>query len=69
MEKYHELKDLAPRDIVARAIDRELKKSGHPCVYLDVTHMPADETREHFIAACADAHRDILKLIEQTPEL
>ena len=48
MAEYHELKDLAPRDIVARAIDRELKKSGYPCVYLDVTHKPADETRAHF---------------------
>jgi L-aspartate oxidase len=48
MKEYHELKELAPRDIVARAIDRELKKSGHPCVYLDVTHKPAEETRAHF---------------------
>ncbi len=37
MEKEHPLKDLAPRDIVARAIDRELKKSGDKCVYLDIS--------------------------------
>lgn len=48
MADYHELEDLAPRDVVARAIDREMKRSGHPCVYLDVTAKPAAETREHF---------------------
>ena len=42
MEKYHPLKDLAPRDTVARAIDLELKKSGEDCVYLDISHRPPD---------------------------
>ncbi|MGQ9456235.1 MAG: L-aspartate oxidase [Armatimonadota bacterium] len=48
MEKYHEMGNLAPRDIVARAIDTELKKSGDECVYLDVTHLGVDFIREHF---------------------
>jgi L-aspartate oxidase len=48
MARYHALKELAPRDIVARAIDSELKQSGEPCVYLDMTHLPAAFLVEHF---------------------
>lgn len=48
MHKYDKRQNLAPRDIVARAIDSEIKKSGDECVFLDVTHIDAAKTREHF---------------------
>ena len=48
MEEYHPLKDLAFRDIVARSIDLELKKSGDDCVYLDISHRRADFLKERF---------------------
>ena len=50
MEKYHPLKDLAPRDIVARAIEQERLNTSHDCVYLDITANPAAETKERFPA-------------------
>jgi L-aspartate oxidase len=48
MDAYHPLKSLAPRDIVARAIDSEMKKSGAEHVWLDITHRPAQFLTERF---------------------
>ncbi len=48
MERYHPLKELAPRDIVARAIDSELKRRGDECAFLDMTHMSREEVAHHF---------------------
>jgi L-aspartate oxidase len=48
MERYDARKDLAPRDIVARAIDSEMKRAGTEHVYLDCRHMDPVKFREHF---------------------
>ncbi len=48
MEAWHPLKSLAPRDVVARAIDSEMKKSGAEHVWLDITHKPARFIIERF---------------------
>lgn len=47
MDKVHPLKSLAPRDIVARAIDHEIKRTGAECVYLDISHR-GKEAAEQF---------------------
>ena len=48
MERYSEMKDLAPRDIVARAIDTELKRSGDDYVSLDISHLDPGFLRDRF---------------------
>jgi L-aspartate oxidase len=48
MPRYHEMADLAPRDVVARANDTELKRSGNDYVLLDITHQDPDFVRERF---------------------
>ena len=48
MPEHDARAELAPRDVVARAIDFEMKKRGLDCVYLDISHQPAAFVREHF---------------------
>lgn len=48
MEQFDERAELAPRDVVARAIDHEMKRLGADCLYLDISHKSADFIKEHF---------------------
>ncbi len=64
MPAHDERAELAPRDIVARAIDFEIKKRGIDCVYLDISHQPRAFLEEHFptiFARCREFGIDIAK--------
>jgi L-aspartate oxidase len=64
MERYHPLKDLATRDIVARSIDAELKKSGDECVYIDISHRDPDFVKARFptiYRRCLELNIDITR--------
>ncbi len=64
MQRFDERKELAPRDIVARAIDHEMKRLGSDCLYLDISHKPETFISEHFPtvkARCLELGIDITK--------
>ncbi len=64
MPRFDHRAELAPRDIVARAIDHEMKRLGLECVYLDITHKSDEQIQEHFPtvqARCAELGIDIAR--------
>lgn len=64
MPEHDSRAELAPRDVVARAIDFEMKKRGLDCVYLDISHKPAEWLQEHFPnihARCLELGIDITR--------
>ena len=65
MPRFDHRAELAPRDIIARAIDHEMKRLGLECVYLDITHKSNEQIEEHFPtvkARCAELGLDIAQV-------
>jgi L-aspartate oxidase len=65
MEKYDPRKDLAPRDVVARAIDHEMKISGTEFVYLDCRHMDPEKFLHHFPNIYEECKRNGIDVFDQ----
>ena len=64
MQRFHPAGSLAPRDVAARAIYQTMLESGEPCVYLDITHKPADQLRQRFpgiYAVCMERGIDMTR--------
>jgi len=64
MHRFHPRAELAPRDVVARAIDFEMKRLGADCLYLDVTHLPREKLEAHFpniLRRCLELGMDITR--------
>ncbi len=64
MQRFHPAGSLAPRDVAARAIYQTMLESGESCVYLDITHKPADQLRERFpgiYAVCMERGIDMTR--------
>jgi L-aspartate oxidase len=64
MQRFHPAGSLAPRDVAARAIYQTMLESGEPCVYLDISHKPAEQLRERFpgiYAVCMERGIDMTR--------
>jgi L-aspartate oxidase len=64
MHRFDEREELAPRDVVARAIDHEMKRLGSDCVFLDISHKPAEFLHSHFptiLGRCKELGIDITR--------
>ena len=65
MSRYDEREELAPRDVVARSIDSEMKRTNSPCVFLDITHCEAEDIRHNFPGIAAELQRRGLDMTKE----